>query len=203
MCMQTFITTFHSVQEIGPLSLFQNLDLGEANAILQSLRLCLVKLNVNVYAKFYQNIFCGSRVMGNFLFFTIWTSAKPRQMENSIRQSRRLDLVNINVYAKFHQNVPCGIRDRAMFTFFQNLDPCKAWTDEKRHLATLGLDLVHINVYVKFYQNIPHGSRVMSDFRKMITDGHTTSQTAYERTHTAILVHTPKVDHDLLRVVQY
>ena len=31
MCMQYFITIFHSVQEIAPLSLFQNLELGKAS----------------------------------------------------------------------------------------------------------------------------------------------------------------------------
>ena len=31
MCMQNFITIFHSVQEIGPFSLFQNLELGRAS----------------------------------------------------------------------------------------------------------------------------------------------------------------------------
>ena len=31
MCMQNFITIFHSVQEIGPFSLFQNLVLGKAS----------------------------------------------------------------------------------------------------------------------------------------------------------------------------
>ena len=31
MCMQNFITIFHSVQEIGPFSLFQNLKLGKAS----------------------------------------------------------------------------------------------------------------------------------------------------------------------------
>ena len=30
-CMHNFITIFHSVQEIAPLSLFQNLELGEAS----------------------------------------------------------------------------------------------------------------------------------------------------------------------------
>ena len=30
MCMQNFITIFHSVQKIAPLSLFQNLELGKA-----------------------------------------------------------------------------------------------------------------------------------------------------------------------------
>ena len=32
MCMQNFITILHSVQEIGPFSLFQNLKLGKASA---------------------------------------------------------------------------------------------------------------------------------------------------------------------------
>ena len=31
MCMQNFITIFHSVQEIAPLLLFQNLELGKAS----------------------------------------------------------------------------------------------------------------------------------------------------------------------------
>ena len=31
MCMQTFITIFRSIQEIGPFSLFQNLELGKAS----------------------------------------------------------------------------------------------------------------------------------------------------------------------------
>ena len=31
MCMQNFSTIFHSVQEIGPFSLFQNLELGKAS----------------------------------------------------------------------------------------------------------------------------------------------------------------------------
>ena len=59
MCMQNFITIFHSVQEKGPFSLFQNLELGKAsadgkNVISQSLGLDLV--NINVYAKVYQNV---------------------------------------------------------------------------------------------------------------------------------------------------
>ena len=33
MCMQNFITTFHSVQEIGPFSHFQNSELGKASTV--------------------------------------------------------------------------------------------------------------------------------------------------------------------------
>ena len=58
MCMQNFITIFHSVQEIGPFSLYQNLELGKPrpmkNDILQYLWLDLD--NINVYAEAYQNI---------------------------------------------------------------------------------------------------------------------------------------------------
>ena len=31
MCVQNFISIFHSVQEIGPFSLFQNLEFGKAS----------------------------------------------------------------------------------------------------------------------------------------------------------------------------
>ena len=70
MCMQNFITIFYSVQEIGPFSLFQNLELGKArpmkNVISQSLGLDLV--NINVYAKVYQNIPLSSRDRAIFTF---------------------------------------------------------------------------------------------------------------------------------------
>ena len=49
--MENFITIFHSVQEMGPFSLSQNLGL-RINIILQSLRLDLV--NINEYADVYK-----------------------------------------------------------------------------------------------------------------------------------------------------
>ena len=54
--------------------------------------------------------------------FRIWSSAKPRPMENVITHSLGLDLVNINVYAKVYQNIPLSSRDRAIFTFSE-LEP--------------------------------------------------------------------------------
>ena len=61
---------FHSVQEIGPFSLFQNLKLSKAstdkNVISQSLGLDLV--NINVYAKVYQNIPLSLRDRAIFTF---------------------------------------------------------------------------------------------------------------------------------------
>ena len=71
MCMQNFITIFHSVQEIGPISLFQNLGLDKAstvekNVISQSLGLDLV--NINVYAKVIK-IFHSVQEIGLFSLF--------------------------------------------------------------------------------------------------------------------------------------
>ena len=70
MCMHNFITMFHTVQEIGPFSLFQNLELGKAsteqNVSSQSLGLDLV--NINVYANVCQNIPLSSRDRAIFNF---------------------------------------------------------------------------------------------------------------------------------------
>ena len=114
MYMQNFITIFHSVQEIGPFSLFsefgarQSLDRWK-NVISQSLGLDLV--NINFFAKVYKNIPLSSRDRAIFtFFFRIWRSAKPRPMINVILQFLDLDLVNINVSAKFYQNIPNGLR---------------------------------------------------------------------------------------------
>ena len=54
MFTQKFIKTFHSVYEIGPFSLFQNLALGKASTNDK----CHfgIPCNINVSAKFYQNI---------------------------------------------------------------------------------------------------------------------------------------------------
>ena len=70
MCMQNFITIFFTVLEIGPFSLFQNLELGKASTVKkfrsQSLGLDLV--NISVYAKVYQNIPHSSRDRAIFTF---------------------------------------------------------------------------------------------------------------------------------------
>ena len=70
MCMQNFITIFHSVQEIAPLSLFQNLELGKASTsekchfAISWARSC----NINVYATVYQNIPLSLRDRAIFTF---------------------------------------------------------------------------------------------------------------------------------------
>ena len=84
------------------------------NVISQSLGLDLV--NINVYAKVYQNIHLVQEV-GLFSLFRILRSAKPRPIINVISQSLGLDCVNINAYAKFYQNIPNGLE---LSTFFTN-----------------------------------------------------------------------------------
>ena len=71
MHMQNCIKIFHTVQEIGQVSFFFSLRIWTSakprpmtNVIWQSREQDLV--NINVYAKFYQNIPYGWRVMGNF-----------------------------------------------------------------------------------------------------------------------------------------
>ena len=70
MCMQHFLKIFFTVQEIGPFSLFQNLQLGKTstdkNVRSHSLGLDLV--NINLYAKVYQNIPLSSRDRAIFTF---------------------------------------------------------------------------------------------------------------------------------------
>ena len=79
MCMQNFITIFHSVQEIakGPFHFFRIWSSAKPrpmkNVISQSLGLDLV--NINVYAKVYQNIPLSSRDRAIFTF----SEFEPRQ----------------------------------------------------------------------------------------------------------------------------
>ena len=209
MCMQNFITMFHSVQEIAPLSLFQNLELGKASTnekchfATSWARSCQYQCLRNSLSKYSTQL----KRKGHFHFFRIWRSAKPRPMINVILQFLELDLVNINVSAKFYQNIPNGLRVK--FHCFQNLNLGKPSTNPKCHLTTSWatscqyqcvckissqystkfkrqghfhffriwrsakprpminvilqfseLDLVNINVSAKFYQNIPNGLRV-------------------------------------------
>ena len=122
MCMQHFITIFHSVQEIAPLSLFQNLVLGKASTdekchfAISRARSCQYQCLRNSLSKYSTQF----KRYGHFHFFRIWRSAKPRPMINVILQFLELDLVNINVSAKFYQNIPNGLRVK--FHCFHNLN---------------------------------------------------------------------------------
>ena len=136
MCMQNFTTIFHSVQEIAPLSLFQNLELGKASTkekwhfAMSWARSCQYQCLRNSLSKYSTQF----QRKGYFHFFRIWRSAKPRPMINVFFQFLELDLVNINVSAKFNQNIPNGLRVK--FHCFQNLNLGKTSTNPKCHLTT-------------------------------------------------------------------
>ena len=145
MCMQKFIKIFHSVQEIGPFSLFQNLALGKASTddkchfaipwartfqhhIMWKVFSKYSKFQVNV--PFFQNLTLGKTSTNPKCHLTISfatscqyqcvckiSSQYSRPMKNDISQSLWLDLVNINIYTKVNQNIPFSLRDRAIFNF--------------------------------------------------------------------------------------
>ena len=135
ICMQNFITIFHSVQEIAPLSLFQNSELGKASTsekchfAISWARSCQYQCLRNSLSNYSTQL----KRLGHFHFFRIWRSAKPRLMINVILQFLELDLVNINVSAKFYQNIPNGLR--VEFHCFQNLNLGKTSTNPKCHLT--------------------------------------------------------------------
>ena len=139
--MQKSIKIFHSVQEIRPFSLFQNLSLGKASTD-DNCHFALVSLfsEFEPRQKLNQSLMSFDNLMGYILsismcmqnFITIFHSVqeiaplslsqnlelgKASTDENVISQSLGLDLVNINVYAKPYQNIPLSSRDRAIFTF--------------------------------------------------------------------------------------
>ena len=109
-CMQNFITIFHSVQDIAPLSLFsefgarQSLDQKKCHFAIFWARSCQYRCLRNSLSK-YSTQFKRKR---HFQVFRILRLAKPRPMINVILQFLELDLVNLNVSAKFYQNIPNG-----------------------------------------------------------------------------------------------
>ena len=130
MCMQNFITIFHSVQEIGLLSLFQNLALGKAST----------------------DDKC------HFAIVTLFSEFEPRQNLDQSQMSfdnLMMHILSISVCMQNFITIFCSVQERAPSSLFQNLEPGKASTNEKCHFAIFGLDLVNINVYTIVYQNIP------------------------------------------------
>ena len=125
--MQNSITIFVTVQEIAPLSRFQNLELGKASTnekchfAISWARSCQYQCLRNSLSKYSTQF----KRQGHFHFFRIWRSAKPRTMINAILQFLELELVNINLTAKCYQNIPNDLKEISLFSEFeprQNLD---------------------------------------------------------------------------------
>ena len=119
MDMQNFIKIYQEVQMIGPVSFFQDLNFGKTSTnpkchLTSSLATSRQYQCVCKFSSQYSSQF---KRLGNFHFFRIWSSAKPRPIKHVSSQSLGLDFVNINVYANVYQNIPLSSRDRAIFTF--------------------------------------------------------------------------------------
>ena len=136
MFTQKFIKIFHSVQERGPFSLFFRIWRSAKpqpmiNINLQFLEQDLV--NINVSAKFYQNIPDGLRVKFHFL-----SEFEPRQNLDQSQMSfdylmgyiMSISMCMQNIITIFH-----SVQEIGPFSLFQNLDLGKASTDEKCHFA--------------------------------------------------------------------
>ena len=130
MFAQKFIKIFHSVQEIGPFSLYFRIwhsakPRPMINVILQFFGLDL--FNIKLSAKFYQNIPNG--LIDNFHFFFQnlnlgKTSTNPKC---NLTISWATSCQYTDEYAKLYHNIPLSSRDRVILTFSesgaqQNLD---------------------------------------------------------------------------------
>ena len=178
MFTQKSIKIFHSVQDIRPFSLFQNLALGKAStddnchfAIVSHFsefeprqkfnqsqvsfdNLMEYILSISMCMQNFITIFHSVQEIAPLSLFQIWSSTKPRPAKNVISQSLALDLVNINVYATVYQCILLNLRNRAIFIFFSEFGSRPMINVI---LQFLELDLVNINVSAKCYQNIPNG----------------------------------------------
>ena len=122
MFTQKFIKIFHSVQEIWPFSLFQNLALGKASTddkchfAIPWARSFQHKLS----AKFYENIPNGLIV--NFPFFqNLNLSKTSTNPKCHLTISWATSCQYTNVYAKFH-TIFHSIQEIGPFSLFQNLE---------------------------------------------------------------------------------
>ena len=110
MCMQNFITIFHSVQEIRPISLFKHLVLGKAST----------------------DDKC------HFAIVSLFPEFEPRQKINQSQVSFDKLMVYILLISMCMQNFMTtfhSVQEIALLSLFQNLELGKASINEKCHSA--------------------------------------------------------------------
>ena len=131
MCLQNFIIILFTVLEIGPFSLFQNLELGKASTD-DKCRFAILwarSFQHQIVCKFYQNIPNGLRVRFH-CFQNLNLGKTLTNPKCHLTISRATSCQYTNVYAKVHHNIPLSWRGRAIFTFSEfgarrNLDRWK------------------------------------------------------------------------------
>ena len=159
ICMQNFITTFFIVQEIGPFSRFQNLELGKASTdkkchfAISWARFCQYQCLRKSFSKYSTQF----KRLGHFHFFRIWHSTKPRPMINVILWFLGQIFSTSNClqnFIKIFQTV-----QEINSTFFRTWTSAKPRSNPNIIWQSHGLHLVNTSVYAKFNHNIPFNSR--------------------------------------------
>ena len=133
--MQKFIKIFHSVQEIGPFSLFQNLAIGKASTddkchfAIPWARSFQYQIVCKILSK------CSNSLRVKFHFFSEF---EPRQnldqsqmsFDNLMGYILSIPMCMQNFITIFH-----SVQEIGPFSLFQNLELGKTSTDEKCHFA--------------------------------------------------------------------
>ena len=121
------------------------------NVFLQFLELDLV--NINVSAKFYQNIRNGLKVKFHF-FQNLNLEESQMSFDYLIGY-----IMSISMCMQKYITILHSVQEKGYFHFFRIWSSAKPRPMKDVILQSLGLDLVNINVYTKVYQNIPLSSR--------------------------------------------
>ena len=153
MFTQKFIKIFHSVQEIGPFSLFQNLALDKASTddkchfaipLARSFQHQIVwKNGLKVKFHFFQNLNLGKNLDQSQMSF-----------DNLMGYILSIPICMQNFITIFH-----SVQEIGPFSLFRIWSSAKPRPTKNDISQSLGLDLVNINVYAEVYQNIPPSSR--------------------------------------------
>ena len=143
LCMQSFITIVHSVR---PFSLFQNLELCTASTDVKChfaiswarfwQSLCLDHVDINGYAKCYQNIPKGPRDRASFTF-SEFESRQNLDISQISFDNLIGCILSISMCMQNFITIFITVLEIGPFSLFQNLEVGKASPDKKMSVRNL------------------------------------------------------------------
>ena len=158
MFTQKFIKLFHSVQEIGPFSLFQNLALGKASTDDKC------HFAIPWARSFQHQIVCKILSKYSKRFNSLFSLFSEFELRQNLDQSQ-MSFDNLMGYILSVYQCVCKISSQYSTQFKGHFHFFRIWSSAKPRpmknyiSQSLGLDLDNINVYAEVYQNIPLSSR--------------------------------------------
>ena len=167
MCMQNFIKIYQKVQEIGPASLFseveprQNLDQPQMS--FDNLIGYILSISMCMYN--FITIFHSVQEIGPFSLFSEFGARQSLDRWKMSFRNLLGQILSISMFTQKFIKTFSSIQEIGPFSLFFRI-----WRSAKPQpminvfLQFLGLDLVNINVSAKFYQIIPNGLRVKFPF---------------------------------------